>query len=89
MYDLYTCKGKGGLYEVLGLSRPAGQMKTVCEDNLVFYRCLHTGKMYHRNLADFDERMQRIDEALSSEYIGDDSTRNVVNDIFYKDQTNG
>lgn len=56
--SLYTCIGKGGVYELLGESHGAG-------DDLrgtfqVIYRDVVTGQLYNRNRESFTERMELL-----------------------------
>lgn len=53
----YTCKGKGGRYEILGLATGAGLTRG--EDRLV-YQDVSTGRLFLRTEADFSERMERM-----------------------------
>jgi len=54
---LYTCIGKGGRYEILGLATGAGLSRG--EDRLI-YRDVSTGRLFLRTEKDFTERMERI-----------------------------
>lgn len=56
--QLYTCIGKGGVYELLGTAQGAGKSKLV--GTLAIYRDSITGALYFRTLEDFETRMQRI-----------------------------
>ena len=56
--QLYTCKGKGGEYELLGTAAGAGKLKLV--ETLAVYRDTKTGALYFRTLDDFNERMEKI-----------------------------
>lgn len=53
--ELYTCIGKGGLYEYIGLSDGAGMSKG---EQRQVYRCTDTGQLYHRETGDFFYRME-------------------------------
>lgn len=64
---IYTCKGKGGHYEVLnfmdldGTTAPAvgaGTMTNYYE--LMVYRDLSSGYLYYRTLGDFNDRMRPL-----------------------------
>lgn len=55
---LYTCIGKGGTYELIGLAHPAGVLRKL--DAVKVYQA--GGRLYYRTVDDFDERMQRIQE---------------------------
>lgn len=57
---LYTCIGKGGRYELVGVACGAGTSRGTTVD---VYRDVDTGVMYFRTPADFDERMQKIEDA--------------------------
>ncbi len=52
--ELFTCIGKGGRYELLGESSGAGGCR---REGRVIYRCLDTGRLYHRKDDDFAARM--------------------------------
>jgi hypothetical protein len=62
---LYTCQGKGGEYELVGLSRGAGTLRDTI--SLTVYRDTKTGELYHRELLDFDERMATIDRRAADQ----------------------
>lgn len=53
----YTCNGKGGVYELLGTAKGAGNTKY---DEVVVYRDVSDGQLYFRNAASFAERMTLI-----------------------------
>ena len=55
--EFYTCVGKGGRYEILGLATGAGLTRG--EDRLV-YRDASTGRLFLRTEQDFSQRMERI-----------------------------
>jgi len=55
---IYTCKGKGGKYEFIALSRGAGTSKG---ETCVLYQDVESGEKFHRKLEDFNERMEEID----------------------------
>jgi hypothetical protein len=55
--ELYTCIGKGGVYEYLGLSAGAGIARG---EQRQVYRCTTTGLVFHRECMDFKERMERL-----------------------------
>lgn len=60
--ERFTCAGKGGAYERLGLAKPAGAIKAVQGDSgLVVYRDEESGQLYFRDPADFARRMERIE----------------------------
>lgn len=59
--SLYTVKGKGGRYEVLCISKPAGALKTSVNVELVTYRDVDSKEVYTRLGHDFAERMELID----------------------------
>ncbi len=52
---IYEVEGKGGQYELLGLSKGAGTSRGTIP--IVVYRCLETGQLYHRTQGDFSERL--------------------------------
>jgi hypothetical protein len=55
--ELYTCIGKGGEYEHIGIAAGAG----VTRGNLVHvYRDRANGNLFYRTPMDFDARMERI-----------------------------
>lgn len=54
----YTCKDKGGQYELLGTATGAGKMKLF--EPFAVYRDTKTGRMYFRTVADFNERMEKL-----------------------------
>ncbi len=56
---LYTCIGKGGTYELLGVATGAGTCKGD-EAFLMVYREVEYGSMYYRTIDDFAERMKPI-----------------------------
>lgn len=51
---IYTHRGKGGNYRLIGNSRGAGMMRGV---DLVIYQNIDTGKIYHRKPKDFELTM--------------------------------
>lgn len=55
---IYTCKGKGGRYELLGHSAGAGSRAM---EQIAIYRDVSTGVTYHRTLLDFQERMEVVE----------------------------
>ncbi len=55
----YTCEGKGGLYEVVGVTTGAGLSKG---ESVVVYRDVASGRLYHRTPSDFDNRMRAVVE---------------------------
>ena len=55
--ELYTCIGKGGLYEYIGLSDGAGMSKG---EQRQVYRCTATGRVFHRECSDFSARMEPV-----------------------------
>lgn len=57
--DLYTCDGKGGMYELLGLATGAGIASG--EDRLI-YRDATTRRLFLRTEPDFSARMKKIGE---------------------------
>lgn len=60
--ELYTCIGKGGEYEHIGVAAGAG----VTRGNLVHvYRDKASGSLFYRTPMDFDTRMERIAAAPS------------------------
>lgn len=60
--QLYTCKGKGGSYELLGTARGAGTSRTAA--TLAIYRDTIVGAIYFRTLEDFETRMMRVTPKL-------------------------
>lgn len=58
----YTCKGKGGRYEILGLATGAGLTRG--EDRLI-YKDVGTDRLFLRTEADFTERMERLKDTAS------------------------
>lgn len=59
--ELYICKGKGGLYELLGVAQGAGTSRG---DYLVVYRDTANGRLYFRTDSDFTERMGKAGTAV-------------------------
>jgi len=57
VFAVYTCKGKGGEYELLGVIYGAGTSRG---NTLNLYREVSTHAMYYRTPEDFAERMERI-----------------------------
>jgi Lar family restriction alleviation protein len=58
---IYTCKGKGGKYELLGVAWPAGVLSsTLMVSNYPVYRDIKTGRMFVRTANDFDLRMELL-----------------------------
>lgn len=65
--ERYTCAGKGGQYERLGLAKPAGVLKAIQGDSgVMVYRDRVSGELYFRDPADFQARMQRIEAEAPS-----------------------
>lgn len=56
--SLYTCIGKGGKYELLGLSFGAGACRN---ESRMVYRDVATGLLYHRTAEEFEARMELIE----------------------------
>lgn len=57
----YTCKGKGGTYELIGRASAAGQLHDVLASNdYPVYRDTESGLLFVRVGPDFDERMELI-----------------------------
>lgn len=54
--QFYTCRGKGGLYSIVGISIGAGSSKG---QRMVVYHdiALPADKLYHRTVSDFEKRM--------------------------------
>lgn len=58
---MYTCKGKGGTYELIGRASAAGQLHDVLASNdYPVYRDTESGLLFVRVGPDFDERMEAI-----------------------------
>lgn len=53
----YECIGKGGKYDVIGVSRGAGTSRHQLH---VIYKCVDTGLIFHRDYKDFSARMRSI-----------------------------
>lgn len=53
----YTCIGKGGEYELIGVAYGAGASRGTLVN---VYRDVATGATYFRTPRDFDERMERL-----------------------------
>lgn len=58
----YTCKGKGGRYEILGLATGAGLTRG--EDRLI-YKDASTGRLFLRTESDFSDRMERLQDVAA------------------------
>lgn len=58
----YTCKGKGGRYEILGLATGAGLTRG--EDRLI-YKDSSTGRLFLRTESDFSDRMERLQDVAA------------------------
>lgn len=59
---IITCIGKGGRYEFLGESIPAGKSRN--DPSLMVYRDVESGKVFTRYYDDFAERMQLVEGTL-------------------------
>jgi hypothetical protein len=59
----YTCKGKGGVYSLIGVAYGAGTSR---DTTVNLYREVGTGVMYFRTPADFHDRMERINAAMAA-----------------------
>jgi hypothetical protein len=57
MSDTYTCKGKGGMYEIIGTAKGAGTSR---DSVIIVYRDTATGELYFRTLDDFAARLESI-----------------------------
>lgn len=55
---MYTCKGKGGKYELLGIAHGSGPYRTHIP--LIIYMDRETGKLYFRDEENFKDRMEEI-----------------------------
>jgi hypothetical protein len=64
----YTCKGKGGVYELIGVAYGAGTSRGTIVN---LYREAEIGVMYFRTPADFHDRMERIDAAMAAAPSGE------------------
>jgi hypothetical protein len=60
--ERYTCIGKGGEYEVLGIPTGAGTLKQM--GTTIVYRDVNTGQLFLRTALDFNTRMQRIERVI-------------------------
>ena len=60
--EIYTCIGKGGEYELLGVAKTAGVIRLSgrLPDGLAVYRDVSDGALYLRELDDFERRMERV-----------------------------
>lgn len=56
----FTCKGKGGRYELLGAANPSGFLRELGHGEIKVYRDIESGKMYYRSVEDFGLRMEAI-----------------------------
>lgn len=56
--ELYTCIGKGGVYEKLGPATGAGLSKGL--HDLTIYRDVVNGRLFYRFHDDFINRMERL-----------------------------
>lgn len=57
-YPAFTCKGKGGVYELIGTATGAGTSRG---NFVTVYRDAETGALYFRRPDDFAERMEELD----------------------------
>lgn len=59
--ELYTCVGKGGVYELIGRAFTAGVLRVTSRfaDEVIVYRDTETNAFYCRELGDFRLRMAR------------------------------
>jgi hypothetical protein len=58
---IYTCKSKGGTYELLGDAWPAGVLSsTLMVSSYPVYREIKSGRMFVRTKSDFDLRMKLV-----------------------------
>jgi len=60
----YTCIGKGGLYEYVGVAKGAGTSKDI--ENVTVYRDCESGDLYYRTTIDFALRMEVSSDAAQS-----------------------
>lgn len=60
---LYTCIGKGGAYEHIGVTIGAGTSRG---QEVVVYCDTDTGQLFHRTPEDFEARMQRLDKSTEA-----------------------
>ena len=60
--SLYTCKGKGGRYRLLGCALPAGYARAQRGKPVFVYEEVATGELFYRTEADFNDRMEKIEE---------------------------
>ena len=58
MTKLFTCVGKGGTYEYVGLAKGAGTKRDAAM--LEIYRDTATGALYYRTESDFSKRMVEL-----------------------------
>ena len=73
--ELYTCIGKGGVYEHIGLSVGAGMARG---EQRQVYRCTATGLIFHRECIDFKERMERLSAQSPAGVDGLNTDRNAA-----------
>lgn len=55
---IYTCKGKGGMYELVGIAKGDGVYSNFT--NIVVYMDRKTGQLYFRSEDDFNNRMEKL-----------------------------
>lgn len=56
--ELFTCEGKGGVYELVGTATGAG---TSSDQYVKVYRCMISGRLFFRTAYDFSTRMQKLE----------------------------
>lgn len=57
--SLFTCKGKGGEYRLIGNATGAGKS---AGSVVIVYQDTTTDRLFFRDGVDFDNRMEKIDE---------------------------
>lgn len=64
----FTCRSKGGTYELIGVARGAGLLKEA--DPLLVYRDVVSGTLYFRTISDFIIRMEPLFQEPNEPVIG-------------------
>lgn len=58
--NLYRCIGKNGIYALICVAKPAGDMRKVGIPPVHVYLNIATGEFYFRDASDFKNRMELV-----------------------------
>ena len=68
---LYSCIGKGGVYQIIDSPTPAGKSKK--SESILVYKDVNTGRTFWRFKSDFYDRMEEINGKNTEKVIKEKS----------------